>query len=432
MAPPPSPARGRTVLAVAALVGALLATLSPAAPAAARGPADTPPAAGTGSAARSAADAVEAHGQLRVCGLKLCDESGDPVQLTGMSSHGLQWYGDCLTDGSLDALAHDWGADVLRVSMYIQEGGYETDPRGFTDRVHELIEEGTERGMYVIVDWHMLTPGDPNHNTDLARTFFTEIAAAHADKDNVLYEIANEPNHVSWSAIKGYAEEIIPVVRAEDPEAVVLVGTRGWSSLGLSDGSDHTEITADPVDADNIMYVFHFYAATHGDFHREGLRAAARELPLFVTEFGTQEATGDGPDDFASAQAYLDLMAEEQISWVNWNFSDDFRSGAVFEPGTCAAGGPWAGTDALKPAGEWIRDRIRESGDVPPTDPTDPSDPPTDPDECEVPAWSPETVYTGEDRVGHGGRLYEAQWWTRGEEPGTTGEWGVWRDLGAC
>jgi endoglucanase len=339
---------GALLLAAGLLVpaGAALAstgqTRAPSGPEAAAGPADT-------------------HGQLAVCGVKLCDSDGDPVQLTGMSSHGLQWYSDCLTDGSLDALAHDWNADVLRVSMYIQEGGYETDPRGFTDRVHELIEEATARGMYVIVDWHMLTPGDPNHNTGRARAFFSEIASVHADKDNVLYEIANEPNGVSWDAIKGYAEEIIPVIRAEDPEAVVLVGTRAWSSLGMSEGSDHTEITADPVDADNIMYVFHFYAATHGSY-REAFRAAAQELPLFVTEFGTQQATGDGPNDFASAQAYLDLMEEEQISWVNWNFSDDFRSGAVFETGTCAAGGPWTGTASLKPAGEWIRDRIRESG----------------------------------------------------------------------
>ncbi|WP_397222320.1 glycoside hydrolase family 5 protein [Nocardiopsis lambiniae] len=350
----PSPQAGRTAKAAILLLGL---ALTAAVMSVARGPAATDLTAAA-DPAPAAATPVGEHGRLQVCGLKLCDEDGRQVQLTGMSSHGLQWFDHCLTDSSLDTLAHDWRADVLRVSMYIQEGGYETDPRRFTDRVHELIEEATERGMYVIVDWHMLSPGDPNHNLDRARTFFAEIADAHADKDNVLYEIANEPNGVPWSSIKGYAEQVIPVIRAEDPEAVVLVGTRGWSSLGLSEGSDHTEITADPVDADNIMYVFHFYAASHTSFHREGFRSAARELPLFVTEFGTQEYTGDGPDDFASAQAYLDLMEEEGISWVNWNFSDDFRSGAVFRTGSCGSG-DW---NSLKPAGEWIRDRIRESG----------------------------------------------------------------------
>jgi len=103
-----------------------------------------------------------------------------------MSTHGLQWYNQCLNAGSLDALAQDWKADVLRISMYIQEGGYETNPRLFTDRVHNLIEQATARGMYAIVDWHMLDPGDPNYNLSRAKTFFTEIAQRHKDKKNGL------------------------------------------------------------------------------------------------------------------------------------------------------------------------------------------------------------------------------------------------------
>ena len=101
------------------------------------------------------------NGQLHVCGTKLCNQYNQPIQLRGMSTHGLQWYPQCVNTASLDALASDWKADVLRISMYIQEGGYETNPRLFTDRVHSLIEQATARGMYAIVDWHMLAPGRP-------------------------------------------------------------------------------------------------------------------------------------------------------------------------------------------------------------------------------------------------------------------------------
>ncbi len=52
---------------------------------------------------------------------------------------------------------------------------------------------------------------------------------------------------------------------------------------------------------------------------------------MFVTEFGTQNYAGEGANDFAMSQKYLDLMASKKISWVNWNFSDDHRSGAVFK-----------------------------------------------------------------------------------------------------
>src|SRR5829696_93478 len=91
---------------------------------------------------------VAINGQLHVCGLKLCNQYNKPIQLRGMSTHGLQWYPQCVNNASLDALATDWNADVIRLSMYIQEGGYETNPRKFTDLMHALIEAATARGMY--------------------------------------------------------------------------------------------------------------------------------------------------------------------------------------------------------------------------------------------------------------------------------------------
>ncbi|MFE7132629.1 cellulase family glycosylhydrolase [Streptomyces sp. NPDC057638] len=308
---------------------------------------------------------AEINGQLTVCGTKLCNQHGKPIQLRGMSTHGLQWYPQCVTGASLDALAGDWKADVLRISMYIQEGGYETNPRKFTDLVHSIIEQATARGMYAIVDWHMLSPGDPMVNLARAKTFFTEIAQRHRNKNNLLYEIANEPSGVAWSRIKGYAEELIPVIRAQDPDSPILVGTRAWSSLGVSESSNETEVINNPVRATNILYTFHFYAFSHREAYLNALSRAADRIPMFVTEFGTQNYAGEGSNDFAMSQRFLDLMASKKISWVNWNFSDDNRTGAVFKTGTCNSGGPWTGTAQLKPAGVWIRERTRTADDFP-------------------------------------------------------------------
>jgi endoglucanase len=306
---------------------------------------------------------VAANGQLKVSGRQLVNKNGKAIQLRGMSTHGLQWYSQCVNDASLDVLAKDWKADVLRISMYIQEGGYETDPRKFTDMVHDYIEKATARGLYAIVDWHMLTPGDPNVNLAHAKTFFTEIASRHKNKTNIIYEIANEPNGVSWSAIKSYADQLIPVIRAQDADGVVLVGTPDWASLGASgDGNGVQQIVSNPVNASNIMYTFHFYAASHDDYYLNTFKDGIAKLPLFVTEFGTQEASGDGPNNFTQSQKYIDLMAQNKVSWVNWNYSDDSRSGAVFTGGTCAAGA-YSGTSRLKPAGVWVRDRIRTADD---------------------------------------------------------------------
>ncbi|MFC7897615.1 lytic polysaccharide monooxygenase [Streptomyces sp. NPDC057381] len=55
-----------------------------------------------------------------------------------------------------------------------------------------------------------------------------------------------------------------------------------------------------------------------------------------------------------------------------------------------------------------------------------------EPDDCSAPVWNAGGVYTGGETVSHGGHTWRAKWWVTGEEPGTTGEWGVWEDLGAC
>ncbi|WP_274557373.1 glycoside hydrolase family 5 protein [Streptomyces spiramyceticus] len=335
--------RPRNTLLVAMALGAVIALQSPVGAA--------PPASPTSP--------VSANGRLKVCGRQLCNDQGQAVQLRGMSTHGTQWYSQCVTDGSLDALAGDWRADVLRVSTYVQEDGYETDPQRFTALAQKFVDGANRRGMYAVIDWHMLDPGDPNHNFSRAKTFFTAMAKKYKDNPGVLYEVANEPSGVGWSKIKSYAEKIIPIIRAQDPDAVVLVGTRAWSSFGVSEGADEQEVVRNPVNASNIMYTFHFYAASHQREYLDALNRASDRLPVFVTEFGTQNYAGEGANDFAQSQRFLDLMKRKKISWTNWNYSDDNRSGAVFKPGTCN-GSTWTGTGVLKEAGVWIRQQIRQ------------------------------------------------------------------------
>ncbi|MFE6364873.1 cellulase family glycosylhydrolase [Streptomyces sp. NPDC057806] len=300
---------------------------------------------------------VGINGQLKVCGVYLCNQYNRPIQLRGMSTHGIQWFNKCYNNASLDALAKDWKSDLFRIAMYVQEGGYETDPAGFTSRVNSLVDMAEARGMYAMIDFHTLTPGDPNYNLERAKTFFASVAARNADKKHVIYEIANEPNGVSWAAIKSYAEQVIPVIRAADPDAVIIVGTRGWSSLGVSDGSNETEIINNPVNATNIMYAFHFYAASHTDTYRAAVSRAAAKLPLFVTEFGTVTYTGGGAVDRASSTAWLDLLDRLKIGYANWTYSDANEGSAAFKPGTCN-GTDYSSSGVLTESGALLKSRI--------------------------------------------------------------------------
>lgn len=74
---------------------------------------------------------------------------------------------------------------------------------------------------------------------------------------------------------------------------------------------------------------------------------------------------------------------------------------------------------------------------VPPT-PTATADPnviptaTTPPTGYTAPVWVNGTVYTGGDVVSHNGYEWRAKWWTNSDEPGTTGEYGVWEQLQPC
>lgn len=298
----------------------------------------------------------ERHGKLQVCGQNLCAQTGKPVQLRGISTHGLQWYGwsNCLTPSSLDLLAKDWQVDIVRIALYVNEGGYASDPEAYFAQLNTLVDELSKRGLYVLIDWHILKPGDPMLSLDLAATFFERVTERHQEKNNILYEIVNEPNGVSWLRVKAYADKIIPLIRAYNDDAVVIVGSPAWSSLGLSEQSSHRDILAAPIEDANTMYSFHFYAASHGEKYLEELSKASEHLPIFVTEWGAQLFTGDKENNFAMAQRYLDYMDSHKISWVYWNFSDDKRLGAVMVPGACKSERPWS-EKALKASGDWIK-----------------------------------------------------------------------------
>lgn len=70
-------------------------------------------------------------------------------------------------------------------------------------------------------------------------------------------------------------------------------------------------------------------------------------------------------------------------------------------------------------------------GEETPTDPAT-TDEPTGGTGCDASVWDTAAVYTAGDEVTHDGIAYRAGWWTTGEEPGTTGEWGVWKQTAAC
>ncbi len=294
---------------------------------------------------------VAIHGKLKVIGTQLCDEKGDPVQLRGLSTHGVQWFGQFVNKEGIDWLAKNWKMDVFRVALYTVEQGFMMDP-SLVSYVKYAVEYAEESGIYCVIDWHVLNDRDPNLYKKYAKDFFKKMSFLYGAKKHVIYEICNEPNgkSVTWeSKIKPYAEYIIPVIRSGDSNAVIIVGTGTWSQ-------DVQDAAADPLKFDNVLYTVHFYAGTHTQRLRDRVNQASSKIPIFCTEWGTSDSSGNNGPFLEESKLWMDFLNSKKISWCNWSFSDKQEVSAFLKPSTRASGG-WS-DDNLSLSGRFVRDQM--------------------------------------------------------------------------
>lgn len=280
--------------------------------------------------------------------MKLFDQNGEPIQLRGMSTHGLQWFGEIVNENAFAALSTDWECNVIRLAMYVGETGYATDP-ALKDLVYQGIELALANDMYVIVDWHVLAPGDPNDPIYAgAYDFFDEVSSTYKDHPQnfqILYEICNEPSPNStggqgltndasgWTKIKSYAEPIVTMLR-EKGDNIILVGTPNWSQ--------RPDLAADdPIDATNLLYSVHFYSGTHfsspestdrGNVMSNARYALENGVGIFVSEWGSSEASGNNGPFLDEADIWLDFLNQNQIGWVNWSLTNKNETSGTFIP----------------------------------------------------------------------------------------------------
>lgn len=297
-------------------------------------------------------------GRLHVKGTKLVDKKGHEVQLRGVSTHGLSWYPQYVNDKCFAQLHDQWGANVVRLAMYTEEyNGYcSGDAKNRSDlkkRIKKGVRLAKKHKMYVIVDWHILSDGNPNSHKKEAKAFFREMSREFKGYNNVIYEICNEPNNgTSWKEIKSYARSVISTIRKNDKKAVIVVGTPTWSQ-------DVDQAAADPINGDNIMYALHFYAATHKTDLRNKMTAAINKgLPVFVTEYGICDASGNGAIDKKEADRWIQTMDEYGVSYIAWNLSNKQESSSIIKS-SCSKVSGFKKSD-LSDEGKWLYSMLRK------------------------------------------------------------------------
>lgn len=291
---------------------------------------------------------VAVHGRLAVKGNRVVDAQGKPYAVHGMSLFWSQWQPRYYDASTVAWLVRDWRVSAVRAAIGAQSGGYDAQPAAETKRAEMVIDAAIAQGIYVVVDWHAHQP-----RADDAVRFFTRIARKYRGVPNLIYEPYNEPlpEHGWATVLKPYHARVIGAIRAIDPDAFVVAGTRSWSQ-------DVDEAAADPLPFANVAYTLHFYAATYkAELRAKADLAMRRGIALFVTEYGTTAANGDAPIDAAETRTWWEWCAKNGISHLNWSVANKDEASAILKPTTQAVAG-WPNGD-LTESGRLVREQLR-------------------------------------------------------------------------
>ncbi|HSF56007.1 MAG TPA: glycoside hydrolase family 5 protein, partial [Algoriphagus sp.] len=245
-------------------------------------------------------------------------------------------------------LKTDWNVNVVRAAMGIDpDGAYLDRPDFAIEKMKAVIDAAIEEDLYVIIDWH-------SHDLYLeeAKAFFVEMAKTYGNNPHVIYELFNEPDKETWEEVKAYSEEIIAEIRKYDPDNIILVGSPTWSQ------DVHLVVQNPILNQENIMYVLHFYAASHKDFLRNRAEAALNAgLPIFVSECAGMDASGNGAIDQASWNTWLGWMERKKVSWIAWSIADKNETCSMLEP-SAASSGNWTESQ-IKPWGQMVKETLK-------------------------------------------------------------------------
>ncbi len=292
---------------------------------------------------------VEEYGKLKVSGNKIVDKNGNAIQLRGMSLFWSQWIGKYYNRETVKWLKDDWKCTVVRAAMAVEHDGYLTNPAQEKAKVIAVVDAAIAEGIYVIIDWH------DHHGEDhleAAKAFFGEMAQKYGAYPNVIFETYNEPLDVSWTdVLKPYHEAVITEIRKHAPDNLIICGTRNWSQ-------NVDDVIGQKINDDNVAYTLHYYAATHKENLRNiALSAINNDIALFVTEYGTTEASGDGSIDADESKRWWTFLDTHKISSCNWSIADKEELAAALKPNASATGN-WQENN-LTTSGKLVRQEIR-------------------------------------------------------------------------
>lgn len=284
-------------------------------------------------------------GEGRIYGSCKGVKDGAEVQVRGMSLYwSLQPQAvEYWSEEGIATMVNDMNIQIVRAAMATGNEdwsgdwngqrlkGYAAAPDQQKAFMKAAVEAAIKQDIYVIIDWHS---HEAHTQTESAKGFFKEMAETYGKYDNVIFELYNEPTDISWNEVKGYADQVIPVIR-EYSDNLILVGTPKW------DQNPQMAINNEVTDTGkNTAYTLHYYANSHcvsGTYDwggscegANGEQAIKAGLSVFLSEWGTGNSDGGGDPDQGKNEQWQAFANKYKLSWANWSASHISEGTAAF------------------------------------------------------------------------------------------------------
>lgn len=245
---------------------------------------------------------------LTTSGKNVIDSSDKPIILRGVNLASTTWGEEYTTWNPLAIhhVAQDWQINVIRTRIHQYE--YEnSSAQFFLNLETQILEPARQEGLYIILHpWFGENQSLPDKQ---GIEMWLTVAKRYANDSHVLYDLLAEPRDVENHIIRESYQELIPQLREVNPNSLIFVTGSDW-------GREINSYLDNPLPFPNIVYRTNPYNKT-GEF--EGLFGEiAKELPVFIGEFGTEDKLTMQEQDIQDLLGYADLL---QIGWTAWHYS---------------------------------------------------------------------------------------------------------------
>ena len=300
---------------------------------------------------------------LKVAGNQLLNSNGQPARLRGVNCASLEWSseGDGHILKTVEVAVKDWHANLIRLPLS-QDRWFGKAPEqkdggaGYRALVRQLADFCSTNNAYILLDLHWSDAGEwgkdiGQHNLSDTNSiaFWKDIAPVYKDNPAVLFDLYNEPSHISWDQwFKGgritetiehtnttltYESVGMPAlvnaIRSTGAKNVIVASGINWAYEvdGILEGRQLSDPTGN-----GVVYAVHPYPHEYKGRGRETIaqwiarmEPFARKLPIIATEFGSMESKWPFPkawnyNDEKWNQAMIDVLEAHHWNWTAWDF----------------------------------------------------------------------------------------------------------------